>query len=160
MSRTDKITPGKGLTIIYNGLFDFSKLYKDMHDWFIEYKYYFQEQQHEDKPKGKGRELKITWKGERNVDDYAKFVVGVYFFLEEFNKVENLDSGKLLVEISAAVVLDYKESWQAKPFGNFLFKAYNKYVIKKKIESQYYSKLYDEVLSLQKIAKTILDLYS
>ncbi len=160
MSSTIKITPGRGLTIRYSGVFDFDKLYKEMHDWFIKNAYDFEEKQHEDKSKDTGREIEITWNGERKIDEFAKFLITVRFLIEEFNKVEKLDSGKMVIEISASAVLDYNDRWKRKPFSNFLFNVYTKYIIKEKINTYYLGKLYNETVNLQDLGKSVLELYS
>ena len=160
MSKAIKITPGRGLIIRYSGVFDFDKLYKEMHDWFMKNSYGFEEKQHDDRAKDRGRDIEIVWNGERKVDEFVKFLINVRFVIEEFNKVEKLDSGKLLIEISASAILDYTDRWNRKPFSNFLFNVYTKYIIKEKINNYYLGKLYRETVNLQELGKSVLELYS
>ena len=159
MVRLDKITPGKGLTIKYKGLVDFSKLYKDLHTWLLDRKYMFQEKEHNDATKDKGREIGVRWESERIADDYAKYIITVRISASEMQKMEKLDYANISIEIEGTVALDYSNKWQAKSFNNFLFKLYNKFVIKKKI-GIYYSNLYKEVTEFYNTAKSILDMYS
>ena len=76
------------------------------------------------------------------------------------NKVEKLDSGKLSIEITASLILDYKNKWQSNPVRNFFFKIYNKFIIKDKLNKYYIEKLYEESTNLQNTIKSILGLYS
>lgn len=159
MPETIKRTPGVGLIIKYNGVFDFDKLYKGMHDWFVMHRYDFQEKEQTRKGKDLGAFMELEWAGERRVDEYAKFSITVHFIIEEMERVENLDKGKLLIELAASLILDYKNSWQSNSFKKFLFNIYNKYIIKEKIKKYYFGKLYAEVTDLQDTGKSILDLY-
>jgi len=160
MAETLKLTPGKGLAIKYIGAFDFDKLYKDMHDWFIANRYEFSEKEHSRKEKDTGYFIEVHWEGERKIDEYAKFVINVDISISEMNKVDQMDYGKMYISFSGALVLDYLNKWSAKPFSNFLLKVYNKYIIKDKINKYYFGKLFGDVTALHDLAKATLGLYS
>lgn len=160
MSETIKITPGVGLVIKYNGIFDFDKLYKGMHDWFMSYKYDFHEKENTKKSKDLGSFIEINWIAERNIDEYVKFLINVHIIIDNFNRVEKLDTGNMIIELSASLVLDYNNKWSIKPFHKFLFNIYNKYIIKEKINRYYIGKLYGEITDLQNTGKSILELYA
>ena len=160
MSETINITPGIGLSIKYNGVFDFDKLYKEMHEWFVGYQYDFNEKEQTKKFGDLGAKVEFKWIGNRRIDDYAQFTIEVHTLIEEMNKVEKLDSGKLSIEITASLILDYKNKWQSNPVRNFFFKIYNKFIIKDKLNKYYIEKLYEESTNLQNTIKSILGLYS
>jgi hypothetical protein len=160
MSETIKITPGLGLLIKYNGVFDFDKLYKEMHEWFVGYGYGFNEKEQTKKFGDLGAKVEFKWSGDRKIDDYAQYTIEVHTLIEEMNKAEKLDSGKLSIEITASLILDYKNKWQANPVRNFFFKIYNRVILKDKINKYYIGKLYEESINLQDTIKSILGLYS
>lgn len=159
MSRIDTITPSPGLILKKVGEFDLDTLYSDMHLFFDENSYIFHETENSNKIKEKGSEIEIKWRAERNVDTYAKFIITAYFYLERVKKIGKIYSGELILTLTASVELDYKNEWPLKPFGNFLFKVYNKHIIKPKIIEKYYNPLYGEVTALQERAKKILEFY-
>lgn len=160
MPETIKITPGIGLTIKYSGAFDFDKLYKEMHDWFVMHKYDFNEKEHTKKERETGNYVEINWAGDKKIDDYAQFSITVHIIIENMAATEGIDSGNLAMELVGNLVLDYNNRWQSKPFNKFLIKIYNNYIIKDKINKQYIEKLYEEITNLQDTAKSILGLYS
>lgn len=159
MSRTDTLTPTPGLILKKSGEFDLDALYLDMHMFFDENSYVFQELENTNKTKDKGSEIEIRWRAERLVDTYAKFIITVYFYVERVKKIGKIYSGDLTITLSASVELDYKNEWPLKPMGNFLFKIYNKYIIKPKIIKNYYGPLFGEITALQERAKKILEFY-
>lgn len=159
MSRKDSVVPAPGLIIKKVGDFDLDALYSDLHLFFEENSYIFHEKENTTKVKDKGNELEIRWTGERNVDTYARFIIDVYFYIERLKKVGKVYNGDLTIYLNASVELDYKNEWPLKPFGNFLFKVYNGYVIKQKIIDKYYGPLYGEITALQDRAKKILEFY-
>jgi len=159
MSRIDPVTPGAGLMLRKTGEFDLDALYSDMHLFFNENSYVFQELENGAKTKDRGEEITIKWKGERTVDTYAKFIINVSFVIENAKKRGKTYTGDLVLTLSASVELDYKNEWPLKPMGNFLFKIYNKYIIKQKLGDKYYGPLFSEVNSLHERAKRILEFY-
>ncbi len=160
MATPIKITPGTGLTIKYNGVFDFEKIYNDLHDWFIANRYGFNEKEHTKKTKDLGSNLELKWSGDKKIDDYAMYTIDLHLLIEEMNKEGKLDSGKLTIEIIATVTLDYTNKWSTKPFSNLLHQIYTKYIIKDKINGHYIGGLYGEAVNLQDTAKALLNLYS
>ncbi len=159
MSRIDPITPASGLILRKTGEFDLDALYSDLHLFFDENSYGFQELENGTKLKDKGEEITIKWRGERAVDAYGKFIITVSFIIEGAKKRGKTYTGDLRIILGALVELDYKNEWPLKPMGNFLFKIYNKYIIKQKINQKYYGPLYDEIVALQERAKKILEFY-
>jgi len=155
----NKVTPGTGIRIRQTGTFDLNKLYKDLKAWFDSRKYFFQEKEHAHKSLEKGDSILIRWEAEREIDEYAKFIIKIKFYIENIKKQDGLDKGKIEIITSASVGLDYKNHWQSKPLGNFLFPIYNKYIIKNKIKDYYEKNLYSEVLELNSLTKSILNLY-
>lgn len=159
MATPIKITPGTGLTIKYNGAFDFEKIYKELHDWFLANRYGFNEKEHTKKTKDLGSNLELKWSGDKLIDEYAMYTIDFHLLIEEMNKEGKLDSGKLIIEITATVTLDHGNKWSTKPFSNFLHKIYTKYIIKDRVNN-YIGGLYGEATNLQDTVKSLLNLYS
>lgn len=162
IGETVKVTPGQGLQIRKSGVFDLDKLYQEMTNWFGDNKYDFNEDVHSDKHKDRGKEIIIVWSGEKKVTDYIKYNIEVNFLLKNINKVSkasnNLEKGSIKITLIAKLILDYHKKWNKSFFSNFLFKIYNNYIIKKEI-GKYKNKLYKEILSLQDVAKEILEFH-
>ena len=152
-----KVLPGSGTRLLFpNVVFNFDKLYKTMKSWFDDHDYDFHEKEHTEKDKPLGREILIKWVAEREVDDYAKFIIEVKFFIENFTEIEGANKCDLELKFWARVELDYKNAWQTNRLYKFLFWFRNNFLIRKKIENDYCGKLKEEVNELQEIAKNIV----
>ena len=76
-----KVLPGTGIKTKRHGSCNFESLYKKLKSVFVEYGYDFLEKEHITKDLPQGRENKIIWVAEREVDDYARFDIKIIFFL-------------------------------------------------------------------------------
>jgi len=149
-----KVLPGTGIRIKKAGIFDFDGLYKDMKSWFIEHEYLFHEKEHTEKDLSHGREILMKWYAEREIDDYAKFRIDIFFFVEKFTRLDKKAKAELKITYFASVELDYKNNWQKNPLYKFLFFIYNNYIIKGRILTNYEPKLKND---LREIAKGYLE---
>jgi len=157
IGKEEPITPPAGLRIRKTGTFNLNKLYKDMRMWFNKYSYDFQEKEYKRKDADAGQEIKITWVATKEIDDYCRSEIKVEFFLQYVMDIGNsLKKGFLQIKFWAKVILDYQNKWQAKPLGNFLFFMYNNFIIKNKIEKYYEGQLYNELIELQDLTKSLL----
>lgn len=157
IGKKEKVTVGPGSQLRYTGVFDLDRLYSEIKNWFGENEYDFYEKAHTDKSKPKGKELKYTFLGEREVTDYFKYNITVQFFIQEVNPVSgNLVHGKAKVTISGVLEMDHHNKWQRSAFSDFLFRIYNNHIIRRDIEKRK-EDLYDDVVNLHDLAKDILD---
>ncbi len=152
-------------TIRYKGLFDFDGLYKMMKLWFTEREYDFYETRfkHKFRP-AEGAELEIDWEGEREINEYARDDIHVYFHIWNFKEVEVIKEGKkqklvsarMLIEFTPTLVLDYADMWEDSFFKRKLRGIYNKYIIRHDIEDVWEDKLWYETNLLQQETKKFL----
>ncbi len=153
-----KITPGGGLRITSKEVsLDFDKFYKTLSSWFLKRHYFFQEKYTKNKEKGGwGREIKLNWEGEREVDEYVKFSINILIDLEKFTEEGNNLRGNLRITVISFLILDWKDQFQSKALKKKLFNIYNKFILKDKINNFYAAKLYDETEELVNYAKSLL----
>jgi hypothetical protein len=149
-----------------NGIFDFEGLYRAMHDWFIDMKYYFEENLYKHKvPSPAGAEQHIRWSGWRKIDAYIQFNIFIYIILRDMKEIEVIKNGKkrrltkarMTMEFRGRIDADYSGRFSSTPFLRKLFEFYNNHVIKKRIGSIYEDQLYYRILKLQTVAKEYLD---
>jgi len=151
-----KIHPSKGIVIRYKGIIDIDSLYKDVKSWFKKNDYDYFEKENTEKNKPQGNTLIIKMRAERKVDDYVRFDIGVDF--DEILRVKKVNkgySGDARIIIRAEMIFDYYNNWKTIPF---LFYIYNNLIIKKKIYTFYFPKIYNEMMDLNSLIKKDLGL--
>lgn len=157
VEKEEKVVPSPGLVLNYNGVFDFDRLYEQLKEWFAENQYDFQETEFTEKSKDLGYEYKYVFTGERKVTEYYKFKVSLTAEMKRINSLsKNLANGQVRIIFSGKLELDYRNKWQKNSFLNFLFKLYNKYLIRDQIED-YKHELYGEIANLHDLAKEVLE---
>jgi len=149
-----------------NGIFDFDGLYRVMHDWFGEMKYYFEEILYKHKvPSPSGAEEHIKWTGWRKVTEYIKFNIYIYIILRDMKEIEVIKNGqkkrltkaRMTMEFSGNVEVDYTNRFQNSPFFRNLFHFFNDYVMKKRIDTLYTDQLWYRIIKLYTVAKEYLE---
>ncbi len=159
MANKTKVTPGRGLQIREKGVFNFKKLYGEMKGWFDEYKYDFEEKTYSEKDSSKGKEIVIEWRAERAVTDHVKYHIKVSFrFIEITPSSDNFVSGTAKITFLAILETDYMGQWDKNVFSNFLYRMYDKYVIKSFLDG-HKAKLSKEVKNLYGVAAQVLDFH-
>ena len=154
-----KVTPGRGLQIRDKGVFNFEKLYGEMKGWFDEYKYDFEEKTYSEKDGSKGKEIVIEWRAEREVTDHIKYHVDINFrFTGLVPASDNFVKGTAKITFLASLETDYKEQWDKTVFSSFLYRMYDKYIVKGFIDG-HKAKLSKEVKNLQSVASEVLDFH-
>jgi len=151
----DFVTPKQGILITYKGKFNMDDLYKKCKPFFDSRKYIFTEKEQTEKTKAYGNEFKIIWEAEREVDDYVKFYIKSTFEGWDLLKKEDNYTGDLKINLIANLILDYRNTFIRFPFLLFI---YNNFIIKKKIENVYESKLYHEINEYTDLLKNILNI--
>ena len=149
-----------------NGIFDFQGLYRLMHDWLVDMKYYFEETLYKHKvPSPAGAEEHIRWYAWRKVTEYIRFDIYIYLILRDMKEIEVIKDGKkkiltkarMTIEFRGKVEVDYSKKFQKTPFLKKLFDFYNNYVLKKRIDTIYTDQLYYRILKLYTLAKEYLE---
>ncbi len=153
------ILPPPGIRILYEGNFDFDKMKAAVKAWFRSKKYIFTEKEYTIKDKALGKEVEITWIGERKRDDYARFRITIDIKINEMKKSGKLDNGRIFANFAAVIELDYKKRFESK-IGEYLRHVYNNYIIKKTINEKYEVELRGELKEVHDIMKDLLELYS
>lgn len=160
MPETVSVNPTQvGFKIKKIGLVNFDKLYLEAREFFSDYKYIFHENQYKSKDTDKGTKIDIKWTGYREVDKYGKFQIKVQIIMFGVKEVKGLYSTEMYVYIDGGTILDYKNQWEISRFRSFLFKFYNRYVIRRDIINYYFLTLSAEVNELRSRIKACLDEY-
>jgi len=150
--------------IRFTGIFDFDGLYKLMVNWFLDRNYDFYEPLYKDKGMDIGREVEIEWETEKEIDEYFKYQIDIYFHLWEVQPVEVIIEGekkmltkaKIEIRLKPKVVADYENRWDRSEFRKKLRDFYLTYVINKKIELQIVEPLYNRMYELHTLIKDYL----
>jgi len=159
MGKKIKVILEQGHRIKKTGIFDFHKLYEEMHDWILTQQYFFNEKDYTTKDTDLGKEMKIVWEGEKIPTPYIKYYFKIAFQLKRLVQAsEKLVKGNIQITFLANIEVDYKNKWRDTKLSNFLFNIYTNYLIKNEIK-QYSQKLYNEMIELQTLAKEVLDFY-
>lgn len=149
----------------FRGVFDLEGLYRTMYNWFESKQYEFHEELYKSKPP----ELELSWRAERKKTGYIRDVVNVYLHLfgEEVEAVkkgvkQRLMKGRMLIDFWGVTETDYPSitgerkwttMWQRR-----LQDFYNRYIVKREIETAHVDVLYYEVYQLHDVVKNYLDL--
>ena len=159
IDKEDYVTSKAGIVIKYNGSFDLDKLYKDIKAWFDNNSYDFDEKEYKEKRQAHGDEILIEFICERKIDDYIRFNLRIKFLMLNVKKLSKGHYiGNFRANIAAFIEFDYNNEWQYNPIKKILFFIYNNFIIKNKIESVYEDKLYNDVLSFEKLIKEHLEM--
>lgn len=163
--------PANTLYIQYKGIFDFDDLYHSIADFFRNKKFKFYEiQQRHRRPGPFGAELYYNFRAERKVEDYYRWTVQVVIETFDTRDVEvvlkdgtkkKMAKGRLWIQIQGYVDVDYEELWNKSAFMANLKNFYNKYIVKKRIESVWWDQLqYKIVHALHALIKERLKMIS
>jgi hypothetical protein len=156
INKETKVNPSNGIVIKYKGVIDIDNIYKNIKSWFNSNNYDFFEKENTEKNKPQGNTLILKMVGEREVDDYVKFIVEVD--IDEMLRIKKVNkgySGEARIILRARIIIDYKDNWKA---VSFLFNLYNNIILKKKFYNFYWPKIYDEMMGLNHLIKSDLGL--
>src|SRR3989344_1605507 len=150
------IHPSKVIVIRYKGAFDLDSLYKSVKSWFSANSYDYYEKENTEKTKPQGNSVILKMNGVKDVDDYVEFRIDAIF--EEILRIKKLEKGhhgEVRAIIKAVMVLDYRSSWKSYPF---LFHLYNNIILKRKIHNYYWPRIYDDMMDLNSLIKSKLNM--
>ena len=166
--------PASGVPFIikYSGIFDLDNLYRTIHEWVVDQRFYFQEDEVKHKvPSPAGAEQDYLFTGWRNINEYARFNIMVHIKLYDLKEVEVIKEGRrkilsksrLRIYVSGNVELDYKNRFEKNKFLLALRKFYNKYILKEGegiIGGVWWDQLYYHLNKLTTVIKEFLDMES
>ena len=163
--------PANTLYIQYRGIFDMDDLYLAVADFFRQKKFKLYEiQQRHRRPGPFGAEILYQYRATRKVEDYYSWTVDIILETFDLRDVEvvlkdgtkkKMSKGRLWVQIQGRVDVDYEGLWNKSAFMAQLKNFYNKYIIKKRIESVWWDQLqYKIVLALHALIKERLKMVS
>ena len=167
---SDKSTGKLGTVtkIRYRGVYDWEGLFRLMRGWFEAREYEFYERRYKHKSKHEGAELEINFEAWRDINEYARNVIKIYFHIWNAEEVEVVKDGKkkkmwdarMLIEFSGLVELDYDNHWEHSFFLRHLRNFYHEFVIKQEIDNIWTDKLWYKINDLQQECKRFLGMQS
>jgi hypothetical protein len=163
MAEKDKLFSSK---VKYNGIVNFADFYKFCYEWLRdETGLLLSENKYSEKITGEEKNIEIEWNGYRDVTDYFRFEVKVFFRILSLTNVEltqgnrkiKTNKGSVEVGITGNLVRDYEGKFEKSAFQKFLRGIYEKSVIHARIE-QFQEKIISDCDEFLSQAKAYLDL--
>ena len=162
MANTDIIINEGDLDISQTAVFNFNEFYSTTKTWFKDNGYIHIEKKYEEVIKGKTKDIKIKWEGNKKFDDYTKIVIKMKVKVsgaqQVKNKNEKLTKGKLKISLSAKMVTDYEDKIK-NPMGKLwmgfqekFFSPHKRFKFEKEIKEDTYN-LYNRIKSFLNIEK-------
>ena len=156
--------------IRFKGVWDMQDLYEFIADWFRRRKYKFHEKVYKHKhPSPFGVERQYIWEAIRKETGYVQFHYDVYIHTYDAHDVDVVTPdgskkvftrGRIWIEIKASVQTDWEKKWTGNTFYARLRDFYNKYIIRKDIETGWNPKIRYEMYELQSTLKSRLKMES
>jgi hypothetical protein len=165
------VAPAHTTYLQYKGVWDWQDLYEYISSFFHKHKFKFYETRYLLKrPSPFGPDVKYMWQATRNVEEYYKFVIDLFFRTYDTQDIEvvmkdgskrTFTKGRLWVQFMGKAEMDYEKKWEEKSFYAHLRNFYHKYVIWKKVEAIWWDNMYYNVfLKLHSIVKERLKMES
>ena len=157
--------------IQYKGIMDMQDVYESIADFFMQKKFkFYEKQQRHRRPGPFGAEILHQFEARRKVEDYYEWIVNINIETFDMHDVEvvlkngtkkKMTKGRIWVQILGYVQTDYEKVWEKSAFLAKLKSFYNKYIIKKRIESVWWDELqYNVVLKVHALIKERLKMVS
>jgi len=159
--------PLRILKVKYDGIFDWSGLYKLIYEWFIDRGYYFEEKLAGHKiPTPMGAEDEFEFEGWKRTTSYMKEVLKLHFHFFEMRDIEVIKDGqkkklvkaRVIMTFSGAIETGYADRWDENQLGQQLRTLLESYIMKKEIESIWWDRLFYILLKLQTEVKEYLNM--
>ena len=167
MTITNVKVPYSPVIVRYRGLFDWGGLYLTMADWFKRNRYYLHEEMYKHKvPSPRGAEQELRWIAEISVNEWIKHTIVLDIHLWDMTEVEVVKDGKkkLLTNARLEIVMrgtlttDWQNKFEKNKFTRALGQFYDKYVIRRELESVFGDMLVYRMFNLQSHIKKFLDM--
>ena len=152
------------ITLRYNGLFDFDRLYSTIIDWAKTYGYMWHERQYKHKVSGLGAEQEFIWELTKNVNEYINFKIIfevhgwdlVELEMEQNGQKKPMTSGRIYLVMNGTLTWDWQEKFAKGRFAKLLGKWYEK--ITAKDISLYIDQLYYRMWNLHALLKKYFEM--
>ena len=160
MVEKDNVFSGK---IRQVGIADFKEFYRFCFMWLVNEDYWVVEKNYTEKIQATGKEIEIEWNASRKISDYFRFALKINWRIIGMKDVEvekngdklKMNKGDFEVKVSAVLEKDYENKWEDSPFLKWLRTAYDRYLIRSRIEN-YENKIFDEANEFLAQAKAFL----
>ena len=160
MSEKDYVV--RELKISQGAQFNMIELYKTLKTWFEINRYSFFEKSYEDITKKQIKSVKITWEGQKEVDDYTRYVIEIKLKLDNYEIVqtqkEKLVDGKITLSFESFIESDYEKKWEDKPIWKFIRSVSDKYFTAQK-KVRFEKEVEEDTRDIFHKTKTFLNLY-
>ena len=152
--------------IKHKGVFNFSELYRILHDWLLDQNYDVNEKAYKELiVAGGARDIEVEWEATKKVSDYFKFEIKSKLRIFGMTNVEveidgekqKMNKGQLELDVACAIMKDYELTWEKRPSLKFLRGLYDKYLIKDR-SIQFENKIIAEMDEFVAQAKSFLAL--
>ena len=146
----------------HSGLYDLEALLGAAKGWFLGHKYYLIDTEHTEGVKSSGKEIRITWTAQREVNDYIRFKVEfevvvlreIDVLVEENGKKTKKQQGDVEVRFRAAMLKNYRKTFRGMG-KEFMRQTYEKYLIRRELDA-YQQKLTTEAQEFWDAMKGVL----
>jgi hypothetical protein len=155
------------LTLRYKGIVDYNGLSTYVIKWLLDRNYKINEKVHKQKmscPHGFDIDRQIE--AYRNITEYYRYKIGVFFRLLDAFEVDAVKNGKKVklwnarieVQLHFDIVCDYADKWGKNPFYEKLRNFFDQYIIKKEIIIKHADPVYYRLLGLHADLKKFLEM--
>ncbi|MDP3990432.1 MAG: hypothetical protein Q8Q01_04475 [archaeon] len=155
------------LTIRYNGIFDFDRLYAMVVDWAKMYNYFWLEKKHVHKVRNGSVEQELSWQATREATEYIRLIVNIDIKMWDLKEVELevagrkrlLSNARIEIKISGKVEYDWQGFAEKNP--KIIMRWLGKiYPLKTEIPDEYFIQLYSKLVNLHSLMKQYFDMQS
>lgn len=152
--------------IKHYGIFDLPGLYRMIYNWLVDRGFEVIERKVKHKaPTPAGEQDEIWWDAWLRETDYIRNWIHLIFFFYEIKEVDVVKDGKkkkltrarIRIELTGKIETDWQKKWEKSAFLSNLQKFYEKYIIRKDIETIWWDKHYYNTLKLHAAIKEYLD---
>jgi len=162
MVEKDTVFKGK---LKQTGIFNFKDLYEFLYDYLLDENYDVFEEKYVEKIEGDSKNLEIKWTAIKEVSDYFRFEIVIYWFVVGMKKIKvkkegkeiTMDSGTIDVKFQAILQKDYENRWENRPTIKFLRGLYDRYIIKSRVDD-YELKIFQEINEIIAQMKSFLSI--
>jgi len=153
------------LKIRFKGLYDWTGVYKYVHDWIVGHQFRFHEKRYKDKlDTALGNELEVDVWGEKEVTEYYRYYVEVNYHLFESREVPvvvngkqtKLWQGRVHIQISGKVITDWQKRYAEGKTNKMMETFLNKVILKNEIEMKHIDPLDKDLHRLESDLKKLL----
>ena len=156
----------ESMVVEYSGLFNASELHRLINNWLTEKAYMAHDMRSAEHVSEAGKHIEYVAEPYKRITDYAKYVINITAIMDNVKEVVveksgskvKLNQGKVMVELSGFLELDYEHRWEKKPLFYFLRAIFDQFIFKVNTE-RFEQGIAEEVNHLHTTVKSFLNLY-